>query len=110
MRLNGQKCQISAENGGFSAGAAVPTAKTAENWHFQAILDAFLMIMIQFFKILRIECAYTENWKNDGGPAAAAENRRPPPKFCFAISRLIRHLWIILKESNENLREFFEKK
>ena len=31
--------------------------------------------------ILRIECAYTENWKNGGGPAAAAENRRLPPNF-----------------------------
>ena len=62
----------------------VLTAAPAENWHFQAILDAFLMIMIQFFLlILRIECAYTENWKNGGGPAAAAENRRLPPKFFF---------------------------
>ncbi len=28
-----------------------------------------------FFLILRIECAYTENRKNGGSPAAAAENR-----------------------------------
>ena len=34
-----------------------------------------------FFKILRIECCHTENWKNGGGPAAAAENRRLPPNF-----------------------------
>ena len=63
---------------------------SAENWHFQAILDAFLMIMIQFFfLILRIECAYTENWKNGGGAAVC---RR---KLFYFISRRIRQFWII---------------
>ncbi len=39
------------------------------------------MIRLQFFLIIRIECAYTKNWKNGGGLAAAAENRRLPPNF-----------------------------
>ncbi len=40
----------------------------------------------KFFLILRIECAYTENWKNGVGAAATAENRRLPPNFFYVIS------------------------
>ena len=41
--------------------------------------------LIFFFKILRIEYCHTENWKNGGSPAAAAENRRLPPIFFLPI-------------------------
>ncbi len=36
-----------------------------------------------------------ELWRNGGGTAANAENRRLSLKFVFAISRQIRQLWII---------------